>query len=154
MRTGYAPDKAWTSGRLEPPNRSDYPCLGAEESRIRPPAGPMLPFVMLPRPLQESGVIGKGGSAGFLGAAADPYYLFQDPAAEMNISDLSLRQGITAARMSHRATLLEKVNAQMPEIEKAVIEHALNDYDRKALELVISGRARKPFDLHERQQQT
>ena len=40
---------------------------------------PMLPFVMLPRPLQESNVIGKGGTAGFLGAAYDPYYLFQDP---------------------------------------------------------------------------
>jgi uncharacterized protein (DUF1501 family) len=114
----------------------------------------MLPFVMLPRPLQESNVIGKGGSAGFLGAAADPYYLFQDPAQQMNISDLALRQGITAARMSRRATLLEKVNAQMPEIEKAVADQALDDYDKKALELVISGRARRAFDLNEESQKT
>jgi hypothetical protein len=154
MMTGYTPDKVSPSGQLEPPNRSDYPCIGSQLSRIEPPAVPMLPFVMLPRPLQESNVIGKGGSAGFLGAAADPYYLFQDPAAEMNISDLSLRQGITAARMSHRARLLDKVNAQMPEIEKAVAEQALDDYDRKALELVISGRARKAFDLHEEKKET
>ena len=39
----------------------------------------MLPFVELPRPLQESGVIGKGGAAGFLGKAYDPYRLYQDP---------------------------------------------------------------------------
>src|SRR5438552_7456716 len=117
MMTGYTPDKVSPSGQLEPPNRNDYPCIGAQVCRIEPPAVPMLPFVMLPRPLQESNVIGKGGSAGFLGAAADPYYLFQDPAQQMNISDLALRQGITAARMSHRATLLEKVNGQMPEIE-------------------------------------
>jgi hypothetical protein len=154
MMTGYTPDKVSPSGQLEPPNRSDYPCLGSQISRLKPPGGPMLPFVMLPRPLQESGVIGKGGSAGFLGAAADPYYLFQDPAKEMNISDLALRQGITAARMSHRATLLEKVNAQMPDIEKAVAEHALDDYDKKALELVISGRARKAFDLNEEKKET
>ncbi len=38
----------------------------------------MLPFVMLPRPLQESNVIGKGGSAGFLGKAYDPYTLYPD----------------------------------------------------------------------------
>src|SRR5205823_8034750 len=120
--TGYTPDKVAPSGQLDPPNRSDYPCIGAQLARIKPPSGPMLPFVMLPRPLQESNVIGKGGTAGFLGAAADPYYLFQDPAQEMNISDLALRQGITAARMSHRATMLEKVNAQMPEIEKAVAD--------------------------------
>ena len=34
------------------------------------------PFVMLPRPLQESNVVGKGGTAGFLGKAYDPYYLY------------------------------------------------------------------------------
>jgi len=33
--------------------------------------------------------------------------------------------------MNRRATMLEKVNGQMPEIEKAVAEHALNDYDKK-----------------------
>jgi hypothetical protein len=154
MMTGYTPDKVSPSGQLEPPNRNDYPCIGSQVSRIQPPLTPMLPFVMLPRPLQESNVIGKGGSAGFLGAAADPYYLFQDPAQQMNISDLALRQGITAARMSRRATLLEKVNAQMPEIEKAVADQALDDYDKKALELVISGRARRAFDLNEESQKT
>jgi uncharacterized protein (DUF1501 family) len=49
--------------------------------------------------------------------------------------------------MERRATMLQKVDAQMPVIEKAVSEYALNDYDKKALELVISGRARNAFDL-------
>src|SRR4051812_48873681 len=84
MMTGYTPDKVSPSGQLEPPNRQDFPCIGAQIARIQPPDVPMLPFVMLPRPLQESNVIGKGGSAGFLGAAYDPYYLFQDPAAQLN----------------------------------------------------------------------
>ena len=35
----------------------------------------------------------------------------------------------------------------MPEIEKAVSEYALDSYYEKALDLVISGRARKAFDL-------
>jgi len=147
MMTGYTPDKVSPSGQLEPPNRSDYPCIGSQLSRIKPPDGPMLPFVMLPRPLQESNVIGKGGTAGFLGAAYDPYYLFQDPNAKISTDDLSLRQGIDQNRMERRATLLQKVDAQMPVIEKAVSEYALNDYDKKALELVISGRARNAFDL-------
>jgi hypothetical protein len=149
MMTGYTPDKVSPSGQLEPPNRSDYPCMGSQIARIRPPKDPMLPFVMLPRPLQESGVVGKGGTAGFLGAAADPYYLFQDPAQQLNVTDLALRQEVTVQRMNRRATMLDKVNAQMPEIEKAVAEHALDAYDKKALELVISGRARKAFDLNE-----
>ena len=45
-------------------------------SKFLPPDVPMLPFVMLPRPLQESNVIGKAGTAGFLGKAYDPYYLY------------------------------------------------------------------------------
>ena len=149
MMTGYTPDKVSPSGQLEPPNRSDYPCMGSEVARIKPPDGPMLPFVMLPRPLQESNVIGKGGTAGFLGAAYDPYYMFQDPNTKFSTEDLSLRHGIDQGRMERRATLLQKVDSQMPVIEKAVSEYALDTYDRKALELVISGRARNAFNLEE-----
>src|SRR5678815_1090214 len=147
MMTGYTPDKVSPSGQLEPPNRQDYPCIGAQVARIMPPSGPMLPFVMLPRPLQESNVIGKGGSAGFLGAAYDPYYLFQDPNTPLNMADLSLRPEVNKERMQRRASILQKVNDAMPEIEKAVSEHALDAYNKKALELVISGRARGAFAL-------
>jgi uncharacterized protein (DUF1501 family) len=149
MMTGYTPDKVSPSGQLEPPNRSDYPHMGSQIARIFPPKNPMLPFVMLPRPLQESNVIGKGGTAGFLGAAFDPYYMYQDPNAVLSTADLSLRQDVNQARMERRATMLDTVNAAMPEIEKAVSEYALDTYDKKALELVISGRARKAFNLDE-----
>ncbi len=38
MMTGYTPDKVSPSGQLEPPNRSDYPCMGAQISRLIPPS--------------------------------------------------------------------------------------------------------------------
>src|SRR5690349_3840282 len=79
MMTGYTPDRVSPSGQLEPPSPSDFPHAGSQISRLKPPATPMLPFVMLPRPLQESNVVGKGGTAGFLGPAFDPYYFYQDP---------------------------------------------------------------------------
>ncbi|HET6246522.1 MAG TPA: DUF1501 domain-containing protein [Tepidisphaeraceae bacterium] len=147
MMTGYTPDKVSPSGQLEPPNRSDYPCIGTQVARIRPPKDPMLPFVMLPRPLQESGVIGKGGTAGFLGAAYDPYYMFQDPNAKVSTVDLSLRSEVDQARMERRASMLDKVDRAMPEIERAVSEYALETYDHKALQLILSGRAREAFNL-------
>src|SRR3954471_20681682 len=150
MMTGYTPDKVSPSGQLEPPNRQDYPCIGSQLARMMPQSkDPMLPFVMLPRPLQESNVIGKGGSAGFLGAAYDPYYLFQDPASAVKVDDLKLRTEISPDRMKRRASLLEKVNAAMPEIDKAVSEYALDSYYHKALSLVLSGRARNAFNLDE-----
>jgi len=64
MMTGWAPDKVSPSGQLEPPSPRDFPHMGCHLSKMRPPEGPMLPFVEMPRPLQESSVIGKGGAAG------------------------------------------------------------------------------------------
>ena len=76
MMTGYTTDKVSPSGQLEPPNGQDFPNFGSHIVRLKPPTEPMLPFVMLPRPLQESNVVGKGGTAGFLGKGFDPYTLY------------------------------------------------------------------------------
>jgi hypothetical protein len=114
----------------------------------------MLPFVMLPRPLQESGVVGKGGTAGFLGKAYDPYTLFPDgddmDMAKMDrikVDDLQLRPEVFSMRLERRAKLRQAIDAGMPEIEKAVSEYNLNNYYDKALGLIISGRARDAFNL-------
>ena len=61
MMTGYTTDKVSPSGQLEPPSPKDFPNFGSNIIRLKPPTVPMLPFVMLPRPLQESNVVGKGG---------------------------------------------------------------------------------------------
>jgi hypothetical protein len=78
MMTGYTTDRVSPSGQLEPPNAKDFPNFGSNIVRLKPLEEPMLPFVMLPRPLQESGVVGKGGTAGFLGRDYDPYTLYPD----------------------------------------------------------------------------
>ena len=147
IMTGYTPDRVSPSGQLEPPAPNDFPHLGSQVARLRPPEVPMLPFVMLPRPLQESNVIGKGGTAGFLGAAYDPYYFYQDPAKELNLADLTLRPEVTRERLERRSRLLKSVNDAMPAMEKAVEKYALDSYYQKAFDLVSSGRARDAFDL-------
>src|SRR5438477_3108438 len=147
MMTGYTPDRVSPSGQLEPPAPNDFPHAGCQISRLRPPEVPMLPFVMLPRPLQESNVIGKGGTAGFLGPAFDPYYFYQDPNGDIKLDDLTLRKDVSKERLQRRAKLREQVDDAMPEIEKAVEKYALDTYYQKAFDLVSSGRARNAFDL-------
>ncbi|HEV8541953.1 MAG TPA: DUF1501 domain-containing protein [Verrucomicrobiae bacterium] len=147
MMTGYTPDRVSPSGQLEPPSPSDFPHAGSQITRLKPPTSPMLPFVMLPRPLQESNVIGKGGTAGFLGPAFDPYYFYQDPNKEIKLDDLTLRKDVSKERLSRRAKLLDQVNAAMPDMEKAVANYALDRYYEKAFDLILSGRARDAFDL-------
>ena len=154
MMTGYTADKVSPSGQLEPPSPKDFPHYGSNIVKIKPPTVPMLPFVMLPRPLQESNVVGKGGNAGFLGRAYDPYTLY--PAGDdmdmnkmdrVKVDDLKLRVEVSSDRLGRRAKLRDVIAEGMPEMEKAVAKYDLDEYYGKALGLVISGRARNAFDL-------
>lgn len=154
MVTGYTPDRVAPSGQLDPPAPGDFPHAGSQIARMRPPDVPMLPFVMLPRPMQESNVINKGGTAGFLGKAYDPYYLFptgddtdQGKMDNIKIDDLKLRPEVDSERLKRRSGLRGALDAQMPEVQKAVEKYALNKYYEKAYDLILSGRAREAFDL-------
>ncbi|HWB00018.1 MAG TPA: DUF1501 domain-containing protein [Pirellulales bacterium] len=154
MMTGYTTDKVSPSGQLEPPSPKDYPNFGSQLVRLRPVKEPMLPFVMLPRPLQESNVVGKGGTAGFLGRAYDPYTLYPDgddlDMAKMDrikIDDLKLRPEVFATRLERRARLRELIDSGMPEVDKAVSDFKLDSYYERALDLVLSGNAREAFNL-------
>lgn len=154
MLTGYTADKVSPSGQLEPPAPNDYPNVGSNVIKLLPIDVPMLPFVMLPRPLQESNVIGKAGTAGFLGKAFDPYYLYppgadtdKDAMDKIKIDDLSLRPEIDKIRLQRRSTLWKTINEGMPEVEKAVSNYALDKYYERSFDLLLSGRARDAFDL-------
>ncbi len=155
MLTGYTADKVSPSGQLEPPSPKDFPNVGCNIIKFKPPEVPMLPFVMMPRPLQESGVVGKAGTAGFLGRAYDPYYLYP-PGSDLdnskmdriNVDALKMRPELTAPRLKKRRRLLDIVNEGMPSLEKAVSKYDLDEYTEKALDLVVSGRAREAFDLN------
>src|SRR5260221_7635512 len=153
MLTGEQADRVSPSGQLEPPSPADYPNLGSHISKFRPPDVPMLPFVMLPRPLQESNVIGKAGTAGFLGKAYDPYYLYpagddtdQTKMDRIKLDDFTLRAEVSKARLERRANLRKLIDDGMPELEKAVSSYALDSYYQKALSLILSGKAREAMD--------
>ncbi|MEX1040339.1 MAG: DUF1501 domain-containing protein [Pirellulaceae bacterium] len=160
MHTGYTADKVSPSGQLEPPTPKDFPNFGCNIVKFKPPEVPMLPFVMMPRPLQESGVVNKSGTAGFLGRAFDPYYLFP-PGDDMdmtkmdkiNVDDLRMRPEISTGRLNRRAKLRDLLNAGMPEIDKAVADYELDKYYETALNLISSGRARDAFDLSRESEQ-
>lgn len=154
MMTGYTTDKVSPSGQLEPPSPKDFPNFGSNIVRLRPQEEPMLPFVMLPRPLQESNVVGKAGDAGFLGKSYDPYTLYppgddMDMAkmARIKVDDLQLRPDVFSVRLRRRARLRDAISAQMPVIDKAVADYKLDEYYDRALNLIVSGRARDAFEL-------
>ncbi len=154
IHTGYTADKVSPSGQLEPPTPKDFPTFGSNIIRLKPPEVPMLPFVMMPRPLQESNVVNKAGTAGFLGRGFDPYYLFP-PGDDMDLAkmervrvdDLKLRDEVSEMRLTRRAKLRDLINAGMPEVDAAVAKYDLDKYYQQAISLISSGRARNAFDL-------
>jgi hypothetical protein len=161
MMTGWTTDKVSPSGQLEPPDPKDFPNFGSQLIRLLPPKVPMLPFVMLPRPLQESNVVGKGGTAGFLGRAYDPYTLYPEgddmDMAKMDhikIDDLKMPADVFTVRLERRARLRDAIDSTMPEIDKAVAQYKLNEYYQRALGLVTSGRALQAFDLDQESKAT
>lgn len=161
LMTGYTTDKVSPSGQLEPPSPKDFPNFGSNLIRLRPLDEPMLPFVMLPRPLQESNVIGKAGTAGFLGRAYDPYYLYpagddmdMNKMEKIKIDDLKMQPDMFASRIKRRAKLRESITKGMPVVEKAVEDYKLNEYYTRAIDLVTSGRARNAFSLEQESDET
>ncbi len=154
MLTGYTADKVSPSGQLEPPSPKDFPTCGSHVARLRPPERATLPFVMMPRPLQESSVIGKAGNAGFLGRAYDPYTVYpagsdtdNEKMDRVRAEDLALRPELSVSRLERRARLRERIEAGMPAVDEAVRRHGLDAYAEQALSLVLSGQAREAFEL-------
>ena len=149
MMTGYTTDKVSPSGQLEPPSPKDFPNFGSNIIRLRPLKEPMLPFVMLPRPLQESNVVGKGGTAGFLGKAYDPYTLYpgggdmdMKKMTRIKIDDLQLRPEVFADRLRRRARLREMINSGMPTIDKAVEQIMAVLRPRRGFGVILHGKDR------------
>jgi uncharacterized protein (DUF1501 family) len=100
-------------------------------------------------------VVNKAGTAGFLGRAFDPYYLFppgddmdMEKMEKIRIDDLTLRPEVSDSRLGRRARLRELINEGMPEIDQAVAKYDLGKYYGSALSLILSGRAREAFSLN------
>src|SRR5205085_2333748 len=114
--------------------RGPFKKIASNVARLRPADGPMLSAVMLPRAPQESNVVNKGGTAGFLGRAYDPYYLFQDPNVGVTTTDLTLRSEISPQRFKSRADMRKAVSSHMEALDREVASYALNEYYGKAFD--------------------
>jgi uncharacterized protein (DUF1501 family) len=66
---------------------------------------------------------------------------------KIRVDDLKLPPEVFALRLKRRAQLRDAIEQAMPDIDKAVQNYNLDDYYKRALELIISGRARNAFDL-------
>jgi hypothetical protein len=65
----------------------------------------------------------------------------------INTDDLRLRPEVSSSRLERRGRLRDQIEQGMPALERATARHELDSYYGRALNLVLSGRARNAFDL-------
>jgi hypothetical protein len=142
LLTGHDPLNFSPTGLAVPASRDDLPAVGSVVARYRPARAEALGYVAVCSPVIEGSVRGVGMFAGILGAANDPYQLYDDPTQLIQNKTLTLPADVTLgrlqARLDLRATLADK-QAMRPA-----------DFDRfydKALGLLSSAQTARAFRL-------
>lgn len=123
----------------------DFPCYGAVLSRLSAAAREVPAHVALPHVMYNV-VMLPGQTAGFLGAAHNPFQVTQDPsAAGFRVGELQLPIELSAERLRDRQRLLSSIAATGQPGELAAAPMSV--YQRRAFDLLGSERVRQGFDL-------
>jgi hypothetical protein len=115
--TGRHVSNPGVDNNVTPPQRTDFPHIGAAVARLKPPAQVVPGFIALPELTVRSNgsqksfavVPLRGGRAGFLGATFDPLFINDDPRDPDAMPGLSRPTDVTAERAERRRALLNVV---------------------------------------------
>jgi hypothetical protein len=124
---------------------NSFPCYGSALTSLTAGARNMPAHVALPHVMYNVVVL-PGQTAGFLGAAANPFQVTQDPnEPDFRISELELPADLPLARLEDRRSLLALLDAQTARAEAGA--PAMTAFQKKALQLLRSEEVRRAFDL-------
>jgi hypothetical protein len=123
-----------------------FPCYGAALSYLVPGRDAVPSHVALPHVMYNIVVL-PGQTAGFLGAAHNPFQVVKDPNEDAGGHDLDLPPEVSAPRLDERRALLAAVETGSA---AAALRRGPRDmavYRERALRLLSSDAARDAFDL-------
>jgi hypothetical protein len=114
-----------------------YPSMGSIAAKFRGPNEPSLPaFVALADSLRAD-VWG----AGHMGGAFEPVQ------GSVLAGRFTLPRGVSVDRLRDRASLRAQFDGLRADLDRSDVAGSLDRYGRQALEMVVSGRARRAFEL-------
>ena len=131
MFTGYRPSPALT-----------FPSMGSVVTHEFGPRNNIPQYVCIPgQPNQYAGT-------GYLSSSFAPFSLGSDPAAGgFNVRDLNMPGGVDIERFARRRAVLDVVNEQFTNKEKADSLDAVDTFYQRAYGMVSSPEAQQAFDL-------
>jgi hypothetical protein len=124
-----------------------FPCYGAAVSSATAGQRSVPVHIALPH-VMHNVVMLPGQTAGFLGAAFNPFQITKDPSApDFGVGDLALPGDLPLARLEDRQSLLALVDRQKIRAEQLATRQAMSVYQEKAFALLHSAQVRRAFDL-------
>lgn len=127
----------------------DYPSLGSVMSKLRPSGNGTVSSVTLPYITKE----GRGGPpqpgffGGWLGRAADPFFVLRDPNEQnFTIPELSLPHGVSEQRLHGRSELLRAFDEVSLVPNNSATAEA-EPFRQRAFDLLRSAQTRQAFEL-------
>ncbi len=144
LMTGTDPNNFSSTGLAVPPGRDDLPSVGSIVARQRPSPSGGLSYVAVCGPVKEGKEVGVGQSAGILGAAYDPFTMYDDPTQPLKLEAFALPGDVTLDRLQSRVDLRSSIDAQR---EAARTTATFDTYYERALALVQSHQAVQAFRL-------
>ncbi len=132
----------------------EYPNFGSVLGKLKGPNGDVPPFVLMPRPIGNTGGnMPHGQSAGFLGKGFDPFVLNADPAdPNFKVPDMLPPDYLTALRVDRRRDWREMIDKSVSMFETSQDARLLDSTFHQAYTLMSSQKAREAFELHKEPQ--
>lgn len=158
LMTGHDPGNFSPTGLAVPPSREDLPSVGAVTAHYRSPDAGRFGYVAVGAPVKEGIAVGVGQGAGLLGAAYDPFTMYDDPLQPLKLEVFSLPGDVSLDRLLTRVDLRQSIDQQLSRRAAAATSggevtgpltrfDSFDAYYTKALSLVQSNAAVRAFRL-------
>ena len=145
LLTGKSPVDG--SKLIQTDSATTFPPVGAVLAKLRPPANPLPPYVLLPEFQWNNGVDIGGQKGGFLGASCDPF-VGGDPSLKgFSVPGLELAADIPLDRLGRRNDLLAELDRGVGRMGQSSATDRMTGFQRKAVEVVTAPHTRSAFDL-------
>ncbi len=148
--TGREVERPEQDNDVRPPQRTDFPHLGAVLARFKEAPGGLPGYLAIPEVAVRSSTQGefkrartplRGGGAGFLGPLVEPLAVNGDPGTPEAVPALSPPADVPAARLERRAALLDLLDLRGPGLPGTATQRALQ---RQAVALTGAGGGTAP----------
>jgi len=156
LMTGHDSTNFSPTGLSVPPTRDDLPSVGSVITYNSPLADNRFNYVAVCGPVKENVIVGVGQGGGLLGAAYDPFTMYDDPTLPLKLETFSLPGDVTLSRLKNRVDLRQMIDQKLSQASLASTLRSkptelasFDAYYQKALSLVQSNDAVRAFRLEE-----